>query len=51
MKRAIVLSGGGSKGAYQIGVWRALKKLKISYVFTIFFIIRFVRYKGVCEYD
>lgn len=31
MKRAIVLSGGGSKGAYQIGVWRALKKLDISY--------------------
>lgn len=31
MKRAIVLSGGGSKGAYQIGVWKALRKLKISY--------------------
>ncbi len=31
MKRAIVLSGGGAKGAYQIGVWRALRKLKIKY--------------------
>ena len=31
MKRAIVLSGGGSKGAYQIGVWKALRKLNISY--------------------
>ncbi len=31
MKRAIVLSGGGAKGAYQIGVWKALKKLKIDY--------------------
>lgn len=31
MKKAIVLSGGGSKGAYQIGVWKALRKLKISY--------------------
>ena len=31
MKRAIVLSGGGSKGAYQIGVWKALRKLKIKY--------------------
>lgn len=31
MKRAIVLSGGGSKGAYQIGVWKALRKLKINY--------------------
>jgi NTE family protein len=27
MKRALVLSGGGSKGAYQIGVFKALKKL------------------------
>lgn len=31
MKRAIVLSGGGAKGSYQIGVWKALKKLKIKY--------------------
>lgn len=31
MKRAIVLSGGGAKGAYQIGVWRALKELNIDY--------------------
>lgn len=31
MKRAIVLSGGGSKGAYQIGVWKALRKLHINY--------------------
>lgn len=29
--RAIVLSGGGSKGAYQIGVWKALRKLNIKY--------------------
>ena len=31
MKRAIVLSGGGSKGAYEIGVWKALNKLNIDY--------------------
>ena len=31
MKRAIVLAGGGSKGAYQIGVWKALRELKIDY--------------------
>lgn len=31
MKRAIVLGGGGAKGSYQIGVWKALKKLKIKY--------------------
>lgn len=31
MKTAIVLSGGGAKGAYQIGVWKALRKLKIKY--------------------
>ena len=29
--RAIVLSGGGARGAYQMGVWKALKKLKIKY--------------------
>lgn len=31
MKTAVVLSGGGAKGAYQIGVWKALKKLRIKY--------------------
>lgn len=29
--RALVLSGGGSKGAYQIGVWKALRKLHIKF--------------------
>lgn len=28
---AIVLSGGGAKGAYEVGVWKALKKLNIKY--------------------
>lgn len=27
-KRAVVLSGGGAKGAYQIGAWRALRELE-----------------------
>lgn len=31
MKRAIVLSGGGAKGGYEIGVWKALRRLDISY--------------------
>lgn len=31
MKTAIVLSGGGAKGAYQIGVWKALKKMHLKY--------------------
>lgn len=30
MKRALVLSGGGAKGAYQIGVYKALKKMHIK---------------------
>lgn len=30
MRRALVLSGGGAKGAYQIGVWKALRQLKIK---------------------
>ena len=26
----LILAGGGAKGAYQIGVWKALKELKIK---------------------
>lgn len=29
-KTALVLAGGGSRGAYQIGVWQALKELEIQ---------------------
>jgi len=29
--RAIVLSGGGAKGSYEVGVWKALRKLNIDY--------------------
>lgn len=28
---AIVLSGGGARGAYQMGVWKALRKLNVKY--------------------
>ena len=28
MKRALVLGGGGSKGAYEIGVWKALDEMQ-----------------------
>ncbi len=28
--RALVLAGGGAKGAYEIGVWRALRKMHIN---------------------
>ncbi|MDD3392687.1 MAG: patatin-like phospholipase family protein [Bacilli bacterium] len=31
MKKAIVLSGGGAHGSYQIGVWKALRELKYQY--------------------
>lgn len=31
MKRALVMSGGGGKGAYQFGVWKALRKLNIKF--------------------
>ena len=30
MKRALVLCGGGSRGAYQIGAWQALEELGVS---------------------
>ena len=29
--KALVLSGGGAKGSYQIGAWKALKKLHIKF--------------------
>ncbi len=29
--KALVLSGGGAKGAYQLGAWKALKKLNIKF--------------------
>ena len=29
MKRALVLSGGGSRGAYEIGAWQALAELGV----------------------
>ncbi|MEF9852793.1 MAG: patatin-like phospholipase family protein [Hydrogenoanaerobacterium sp.] len=31
MKRALVLAGGGSRGSYQIGVWRALRELEWNF--------------------
>ncbi|MDD4036722.1 MAG: patatin-like phospholipase family protein [Bacilli bacterium] len=31
MKRALVLSGGGGRGSYQIGVWKALRDLGIKF--------------------
>lgn len=30
-KKAVVLSGGGSKGSYQVGVWKALRRLHYHY--------------------
>ena len=31
LNRGLVLGGGGSRGAYEIGVWRAARKLKIDF--------------------
>ena len=31
MKKGLVLGGGGSKGAYEIGVWKALNELNMSF--------------------
>ena len=30
-RRAVVLAGGGSRGAYQVGVWQAMKELGMDY--------------------
>ena len=35
MKRAIVLGGGGSRGAYQLGAWEALRALDMDYQMTV----------------
>ena len=29
--KALVLAGGGAKGAYQMGAWKALRKLKMKF--------------------
>lgn len=31
MRRAVALSGGGSKGSYEVGVWKALLELGVDY--------------------
>ena len=31
MKTAVVLSGGGTRGAYELGAWRAFRELGIEY--------------------
>ena len=31
MNRALVLSGGGSRGAYEIGAWQALEELGVKF--------------------
>ncbi len=31
MKRALVLGGGGSKGSYELGVWKALRRLNMKF--------------------
>ena len=31
MKKALVLGGGGAKGSYQIGVWKALRRLHLKF--------------------
>ena len=35
MKRALVLSGGGSRGAYEVGAWRALEELGVRDAFDV----------------
>ena len=31
MRRAVALCGGGTKGAYELGVWKAINELEIDY--------------------
>ena len=36
MKIGLVLSGGGGKGAYELGVWKALKELNLNKYISVF---------------
>ena len=36
MKIVLVLAGGGGKGAYELGVWKALDELKLTKYITVF---------------
>ncbi|MGL5756329.1 MAG: patatin-like phospholipase family protein [Paraclostridium sp.] len=36
MKIGLVLSGGGGKGAYELGVWKALKEMKLDPYIKVF---------------
>ena len=36
MKIGLVLSGGGGKGAYELGVWKALVDLGVSEYISVF---------------
>lgn len=36
MKIGLVLTGGGGKGAYELGVWKALDELKLTKYITVF---------------
>ena len=36
MKLGLVLSGGGGKGAYELGVWKALKELNLNKYISVF---------------
>ena len=36
MKVGLVLAGGGGKGAYELGVWKALKELNLSQYISVF---------------
>ena len=31
MKKALVFSGGGAKGSYEIGVWKATRRLRMKF--------------------
>ena len=36
MKIGLVLAGGGGKGAYELGVWKALKQLNLTKYISVF---------------
>ena len=48
-KKAVVLGGGGSRGSYQVGVWKALLELGFDYeIVTVYILPTLLPGKAPC---
>ncbi len=51
MKRALVLEGGGAKGSYQIGAYKALRELNIDFDYVVGTSIGAINAAMICQGD